>query len=131
MPSAAIATPPPIPQISTVSPGCSLARVVSIRQAVSVPSENAAASGHGIAGGTGARFSSGTTTYSAAVPGLCSPMTRKLAQSTSSPARQAGHRPHQRPGLIITRSPSRTRVTADPTDSTIPAPSEPTMCGKV
>ena len=42
---------------------------MSIRHAVSVASENAAAWSHGISGGTGARFSAGTTTNSAAVPG--------------------------------------------------------------
>ena len=79
-----------MPQISTVSPGRSAARVVSIRQAVSVARENAAASGHGMAGGTGARFRSGTTTYSATVPGRCSPTTRNDAQSDSSPDSAGG-----------------------------------------
>ena len=106
------------------------ARVVSIRHAVSVASENAAAWAHGIPGGTGARFSAGTTTYSAAVPARCSPTTRKASQSDSSPSRHAAHAPQERPGLIMTRSPGRTVVTAGPTASTTPAPSEPTMWGK-
>jgi hypothetical protein len=41
--SAAIPTPPPTPQMSTVSPARSAARPASIRQAVSVASEKAAA----------------------------------------------------------------------------------------
>jgi hypothetical protein len=67
--SAAKATPPPIPQISTVSPCCNRARVVSMRHAVSVASEKDAAWGHGMLAGTDARFWAGTTMYSAAVPG--------------------------------------------------------------
>ena len=49
--SAAIPTPPPTPQISTVSPAWSLARLVSIRQAVRVARGNAAASDHDIPSG--------------------------------------------------------------------------------
>ena len=74
--SAASATPPPIPQISTVSPAASCARVTTMRQAVSVTKEKAAASAHlSDVGSVGmmARFCSGTTTYGAMVPGRCSP----------------------------------------------------------
>src|SRR5882762_6504820 len=34
------------------------------------------------------------------------------------------------PGLITTRSPGRTPVTPEPTDSTTPAPSAPMTCGR-
>ena len=37
--SAMLATPPPIPQISTTSPGRTLARVFSMRQAVNAAKE--------------------------------------------------------------------------------------------
>src|SRR5215213_9258481 len=82
-----------------------------------------------MAGGMGATFTPGTTTYSAAVPGRCSPTTRKPAQSDVSPFWHAAQRPQETPGLIITRSPGRTSVTSAPTASTTPAPSDPTMCG--
>ena len=67
-------------------PRLSRARVVSIRHAVRVASEKLAAWGQGIAGGTRARLSAGTTMYSAAVPGQCSPSTRSVEQSESSPS---------------------------------------------
>src|SRR5436309_2512062 len=44
--NAARDTPPPMPHTSTVSPGRTCARVTTIRQAVRVTSENAAASAH-------------------------------------------------------------------------------------
>src|SRR2546425_9684383 len=44
--NAASETPPPMPQTSTVSPGRTCARVTTMRQAVRVTSENAAASVH-------------------------------------------------------------------------------------
>ncbi len=76
MPSAASATPPPMPQISTVSPGRTAARVAIIRQAVRCTSGNAAASAHDTPSGTGYTFHCGTRTASANVPGRCSPSRR-------------------------------------------------------
>ena len=67
------ATPPPMPQINTVSPARTRARPVIIRHEVNAASENPAASAHGIAWGTRARLVAGTTTYSPTVPGTCSP----------------------------------------------------------
>ena len=99
--------------------------------AVRVARENAAASGHGIVAGTMPRFDSGSTTSSARVPLRCSPSTWKAGQSDSSPRRHSSQVPQEMPGLIITRSPGRTAVTALPTDSTMPAPSDPTTWGKV
>ncbi len=128
--SAARATPPPMPQISTRSPACSRARVVSIRQAVSVDSVNAAAAGQLHSPVSGRTFRAGSTISSAAVPGTCSPRTPKRRQNTSSPARHASHSPHETPGLIATRSPGRRSRTAGPVSRTTPAPSDPTMWGK-
>ena len=51
--SAAVATPPPMPQTKTVSPSCSRARVTSIRYAVSKTSGNAAASSNESSSGIG------------------------------------------------------------------------------
>ncbi len=56
IPSAARATPPPMPQISTVSPGFVAARVTTIRHAVRCTSGNAAASAHDTVSGTGYTF---------------------------------------------------------------------------
>ena len=123
-------TPPPTPQISTVSPAWSLARVASMCQTVRVARGNAAASDHDIPSGTRPRFAAGTTTSSAAVPGRCSPRMPKREQSDSSPASHAGQCPQEIPGLISTRSPGRHPRTAGPTVSTSPAPSDPTTCGK-
>ena len=111
-------------------PGSRRARVTSIRQAVRVASENAAAWAQDMAGGTGARFSAGTMTYSAAVPAQCSPRTRSLPQSECSPygaggafaagERRIDHDPVARPELShrLTHLVHR------------PAPSDPRTWGK-
>jgi hypothetical protein len=69
--SAASATPPPMPWISTVSLGCSRPRLVSIRHAVRNVSGNAAASAHDWCAGRRPRLTAGTFTNSANVPGTC------------------------------------------------------------
>ena len=88
--SAASATPPPMPQISTVSPGCERGP----RDEHPPRRERRERERGGLrprhlrrAPAPGSR--AGTTTNSAAVPGRCSPSTRKVEQSDSSPARQA------------------------------------------
>src|SRR5207247_1066821 len=77
--AAATDTPPPIPQMSAVSPRSSWARVTTMRHAVSVTRENAAASAQlsgGVTVGMMATFCSGTTIASHSVPGTCSPSRR-------------------------------------------------------
>ena len=104
---------------------------MSIRQAVSVASENAAAWSHGIAGGH-RRQVLGRNDHE--LGGGAGTM---LADDPEAVAERFLARPGTRrtrrrrwPGLIMTRSPGRTAPTAGPTASTTPAPSEPTMCGK-
>ena len=100
--SAASATPPPMPQINTSSPGCTRARVTIMRHAVSVASVNAAAFSGGIVVGIVRTFAAGTTTYSAIVPGRCSPRMPKRGQSGCSPSRQYSHVRSLMPGLMTT-----------------------------
>ena len=104
---AAVATPPPMPQIRTHSPSCSRARVESIRYAVRKTSGNAAASSNESASGMGWTESRGSAISSAWVPSIVSPTMCTL------PSRMI-------PGLITTRSsvPAMT-----------PAPSAPRMRG--
>ena len=64
----AVATPPPAPWTSTVSPGCSPDWVKSIRYAVSHAVGRQAASSQLSAAGLGTRLRRGTTTSSANVP---------------------------------------------------------------
>src|SRR5204862_68406 len=64
---------------TAVSPARTAARVTALRQAVSVTSENAAASAQlkgGSSAGTIARFCSGTSTEAVSVPARCSPSRR-------------------------------------------------------
>ena len=85
------------------------ARVVSIRHAVSVASENAAAWAHGIVR-RHRRQVLGRHDHElgrGAGPVLAERRGRSR-QSDSSPSRQAAHAPQERPGLIMTRSPGRT-----------------------
>ena len=65
---AAVATPPPAPCTSTVSPACSPPRVNSIRYAVSHAVGRQAASAKDSSAGFGTRLRRGTATCSASVP---------------------------------------------------------------
>jgi hypothetical protein len=125
------ATPPPMPQISTVCPGRTAPRVATMRHAVSVTSGYAAASVHDTPSGSGSTLRPGTVMASAKVPARCSPRMPYVVHSDCSPARQNSQRVHQSPGFSSTRSPGFTRVTAGPTASTTPAPSAPRTCGNV
>src|SRR3989442_11605308 len=62
-------------------------------------------------------FRAGTATFSAYVPGRCSPRILYSAHSESSPRRQYSHRPHEMPGFTTTRSPASTSVTSEPTSA--------------
>ena len=88
--SAAIATPPPIPQMSTVSPAARRARVVSMRHAVSAASENAAGPVPRHSVRNAREILRRNDDVFGTVPLRCSPSTRKLTQSDSSPSRHAG-----------------------------------------
>src|SRR5687768_2860990 len=123
------ATPPPIPQIRTSSSGPTRARVTHILHAVSAANENAAPDSGGVVAGTERTFTSGMTTSSVSVPGRCSPSTPNFRQSGLSPERQYSQFRQLMPGLIITVSPTVTRVTPGPTASTTPIPSAPRIHG--
>ena len=70
---AAVETPDPAPRISTSSPGRILARVMSIRHAVMNASGTDAAGAKSMSVGIRRTFFAGTATFSAYVPGRCSP----------------------------------------------------------
>ena len=63
--------------------------------------------------------------YSAYPPSVSMPGNWLFSQCTSSPERQARHRPQVISGCTITLSPSATLVTAEPTACTQPAFSWP------
>ena len=85
--SAASATPPPMPQISTLSPLRTRARVTTMRHAVSVASVNAAACSTGLSVGIARTLRAGTTMYSASVPG------QVLAEEPERDAERTARRP--------------------------------------
>ena len=103
-----------MPQMSTSSPACTRARVTTMRHAVRVASVNAAATSHGIDGGTMRTLTAGTTRYSAIVPGRCSPSILYRTHSDCSPFTQYSHVRSEMPPLMMTRSPRRIPRTADP-----------------
>ena len=86
--SAAIATPPPMPRISTLSPGRTRALVITILQAVRKTSGKAAASSKLSRSGIGRRLTSGITTAWAKVPSRCSPRISQRSQRLCSPRAQ-------------------------------------------
>ena len=113
-----------MPVISTWSPLFSSPRVTSARQAVSPASGRAAASGQLRCSGMGASRSMGSAIFSAKVP--CSGMPR-MRNVFGSCARGSGPQPLQ--GITTTLRPTHARSTAGATDSTTPAPSEPSTEG--
>ena len=129
--SAASATPPPMPQMRTVSPARTCALVTAIRHAVSVARVNAAATSSLTPSGIRRTFVAGSTTSSASVPGWCSPRRPKRRQSECSPVRQYSHWRQLMPGLMSTRSPGRTPVTSGLVSATVPMPSAPRIQGGV
>src|SRR5581483_9601003 len=99
--NAAVATPPPIPQTSTHSPGWRPARVTSIRYAVSYTSGNAAASSNETPSRSGYTYVAGIAASYAWTPCVCSPITWIAAPCSS-------------PGLITTGRPGSSPVTPSP-----------------
>src|SRR2546422_448605 len=128
---AAVETPEPAPRMRTSSPGLTFARVMSIRHAVMNASGTAAACGKSISVGILSTLRAGTATFSAYVPGRCSPRILYSTHSESSPRRQYSQRPQEIPGFTTTRSPISTSGTSEPTSAMSPAASQPRMWGSV
>ena len=126
------ATPPPMPQISTVSPARSRARVVQHPPRGERRQREGGRLGPRHARPAPARGSRPAPRHARRrCPDGARPGSRKSGRATPRPPGRRRSVRTRRPGLIITRSPGRTPVTAAPTASTTPAPSEPTTWGKV
>lgn len=87
-----------MPKIRTVSHGCILAFVNSMRHAVRWLTPNAAACAKSIVAGMGKTFLADTLTYSASVPSRCSPRYLMEVHRTSSPRKQYSQRLQVTPG---------------------------------
>ena len=133
--------PPTPPQIRTFSPACILARVTSIRHAVSRTSGIDAASSKLRLDGFGSTLAAGIVTYSEWPPSLgpvWNPQIRNWRQKNSWPDVHISHVRQERPGWTTTSSPTATcaepnpsPLTSAPTAFTTPATSEPATCGKI
>ena len=71
----------------------------------------------------------GRATYSANAPSTCTPMPRVLMHRWRRPARQLRHRPQTRCPSPLTMSPTCTSITLEPTSTTSPENSCPTVRG--
>ena len=120
---ASVATPPPMPVTSTCSPLRSPPRETSARYAVTPATGNAAASSKPMESGSSTIIDAGTAIFSAMVPCRGMPRMRNSLPCT------AGSGPHFSQGMITARLPRRPGSTPGPTDSTTPAPSDPSTQG--
>ena len=109
---------PPVPWVSTTSPGLIWASTISARQAVSAAQGRVAAWVSDQPLGRRVKALAGMATYSAAKPSTWSPGTPISRSSCGRPATQPGK------NVDSTWSPSLKAVTPSPTPTTSPAPSD-------
>src|SRR3569623_1530940 len=107
-------TPEPAPSTSTVSPGATRALSTSMCHTEMNVMGTAASDASSTFAGAGTRIATGTTTFSAMPPCVCSPSMRNDAHRLSRPPRHSRQRPQVRPGFSTTRSPSFTPATPAP-----------------
>ena len=111
----AISTPMgPPPTTRTRSPADSPARATSWWATATGSTSAAARSGR--SGGSGTRSSCGTFQSCCIAPVESMPTKSRRSQMWACPARQVGHRPHQRSGITVTGSPADQPVTPSPDD---------------
>ena len=115
---------PPVPRISTVSPGFIPPSVISACQAVTPAQGSVAASSSVRCSGTWTTPSSCSTTYSASIPSAWAPRLVRALSSLISPLS------HFCMKMPATPSPIFTRLTPAPTATTLPTPSERGTKGK-
>ena len=114
---------PPVPWVSTVSPGLIPPPTTSACQAVSAAQGKVAASSKLRCSGMRTRPSSGSATSSASMPSASPPRAERAFVSSSWPPIQAGMK------LAATRSPGLNRDAPGPAASTSPAPSDRGILG--
>ena len=136
---------PPVPMITTHSPGRTPAVLVTAPKPVSTPQAISEAASSGTSFGMATAWEPSTTTYSAnapvrmpctsaspfAVSGLRSSSGNTASHNTCAPVEQDGQCPQDRISVTTTWSPTATWVTPAPTSSTMPAASWPYTAGSV